>query len=505
MNYSPWSLFSESCNKFPNNIMLIHGNSQFTYAQMMELVLKASDFIDSMDFKIGGIFLPNSPQLITYMFALNKQNKLVVPLSYQLKGESLFRRINYADIEFLVTDKNGFDEVSKIKDRLQIKYLIVLENEFDVQVYKFDSEKIITEDIKEGTFGICFTGGSTAEPKGVVLSNYAVSGNALAVADVLQFTSEDSFLIARPLTQAGPIASDLFMAISCGACVILLNDLYHPAIFLKTIQELRPTTTYLVRTMMVQIFDYPFLDRFDISSIKRIILGAMITPESVFLKTTEKFKNAIVYNAYGLSEASVRVSFACSEDLLAYPGTVGRPIKGCDVTIYRDDGSVCEADEIGEIFVRTDYIMDGYYKCKDKTLEAITDKGLRTRDKGYKNKEGMLFIVGRTDDLINQGGNNVYPIEIEQILLMNPLIREAVVIGIDDEKLGQKIIALVRVAEGENVLVQDLYKWCRANLEDRKIPREIVIVEKMPRNEMGKLNKNILRSFYIDQIQNRRS
>jgi acyl-CoA synthetase (AMP-forming)/AMP-acid ligase II len=147
--------------------------------------------------------------------------------------------------------------------------------------------------------------------------------------------------------------------------------------------------------------------------------------------------------------------------------------------------------------------MDGYYKYKDKTLQALTDKGLRTKDKGYKNKQGLYFIVGRTDDLILQGGNNVYPIEIEQILLMNPLIKEAVVLGIDDEKLGEKIVAMVRVIEGENVLVQDLYKWCRANLEDRKIPREIAIVENIPRNEMGKLNKNVLKKFYKNEIQNR--
>lgn len=503
MDYSPWGLFTESYNKFPNNMMLIYENSQFTYAQMMEKVLKTSDFIDSMDFKIGGIFLPNSPQFITYLLALNKQNKLVVPLSYQLKGESLCKRIDYADIEFLVTDNNGFNEICKIKDRLQIKYIVVLHNDVDTQVYKYESNKIISEDIKEGTFGICFTGGSTSEPKGVVLSNFAVSGNALAVAEVLKFTSEDRFLMARPLTQAGPIASDLLMTISCGACAILLNDLYHPAIFLKTVQELRPTTTYLVRTMLVQILDYPFIDKFDTNSLTRIILGAMITPEIVFLKTKEKFKNASLYNAYGLSEAAVRVTFACNEDVLKYPGTVGKPIKGCDVTIYRDDGTICDANEIGEIFVHTDYIMDGYYKYKDKTLQAITDRGLRTRDKGYKNEQGMYFIVGRTDDLIIQGGNNVYPIEIEQILLMNPLIKEAVVIGIDDEKLGQKIVAMVRVVEGENVLVQDLYKWCRANLEDRKIPREIVIVEKIPRNEMGKINKNVLKSYYENEIKNR--
>ncbi len=503
MDYSPWGLFKESYNKFPNNIMLVHENSQFTYKQVMGEILKTADFIDSMDFKIGGIFLPNCSQFITYLLSLNRQKKLVVPLSYQLKGESLCERINYADIEFLVTDNNGYNEICKIKDRLEIRYIVVLQDSAEPMVYTYETEKRITEIIKESTFGICFTGGSTSEPKGVVLSNFAVSGNALAVAEILQFTNEDRFLMARPLTQAGPIASDLLMAISCGACVILLNDLYHPAIFLKTIQELRPTTTYLVRTMLVQILEYPFIDRFDTSSIKRIILGAMITPESVFLKTKEKFKNVSLYNAYGLSEAAVRVSFACNEDVLKYPGTVGRPIKGCGMAIYRDDGTICDAGEIGEIFVHTEYIMDGYYKYEDKTLQAITDRGLRTKDKGYKNEQGMYFIVGRTDDLIIQGGNNVYPIEIEQILLMNPLIKEAVVLGVDDEKLGQKIVAMVRVVEGENVLVQDLYKWCRGNLEDRKIPREIAIVDKIPRNEMGKLNKNVLKSYYENEIKNR--
>lgn len=501
MDYSPWGLFNESYNKFPNNIMLIHENSKFTYAQVMNDVLKISDFIKDMDFKIGGIYLPNSTHFVSYLFALNKQKRLVVPLSYQLKGESLCHRIDYADIDFLVTDNNGYNEICKIKNRIQVKYIVVLQNSAEPQVYTYNSDKKITEDIKDSTFGICFTGGSTSEPKGVVLSNFAVSGNALAVADALKFTSEDRFLMGRPMTQAGPIASDFLMAVSCGASVILLNDLYHPAMFLSTIQELRPTTTFTVRTVLVQILEYPSASKFDTSSMTRIILGAMITPKSVFKKTKEVFKNVSLYNAYGLSEAAVRVSFGYDEDVLNYGSTIGRPIKGCDIAIYHEDGTPCDVGEVGELYVHTDYIMDGYYKNEEKTKEALTDKGLRTKDKGYKNAQGLYFIVGRTDDMIIQGGNNVFPIEIEQILFMNDQVKEAVVIGVDDEKLGQKIVALVSLVDGGNVSVQDLYRWCRANLEDRKTPREIIIVDKIPKNEMGKLNRNLLKEYYKNELR----
>jgi acyl-CoA synthetase (AMP-forming)/AMP-acid ligase II len=502
-NYSPWELFVESCNKYPENLMLVQENYQFTYKQIKEEILKTAEFISKWDFKMGGLYLPNSPQFIIYLLALNKQKRLTVPLSYQLKGESLCERINYSDIEFLITDDNGFKEISRIQDRLKIKCIVVLQSTGDALVHEYEAEEKCIEGIKEGTFGICFTGGSTSQPKGVVLSNYAVSGNALAVAEVLNFTCNDRFLMARPFTQAGPIASDLLMAISCGASIVILGDLYHPGVFLKAIQDFKPTTTYLVRTLLAQILEYPQISKFDRSSIKRIILGAMITPESVFKDTKLKFENVSLYNAYGLSEASVRVSFADDKDVLSYPGTVGKTIKGCSITVYRDDGRVADAGEIGEIYVKTDYIMDGYYKLPKQTAEAITEKGLRTKDNGYVNEQGLYFIVGRADDLIIQGGNNVYPIEIEQILLMNPAIKEAVVLGIDDEKLGQKIVAIVRALPDSSVTAQELYKWCRANLEDRKIPREIKFVENIPRNEMGKLNRNQLKSFYKNELQNR--
>ncbi|MDP4094934.1 MAG: class I adenylate-forming enzyme family protein [Bacillota bacterium] len=491
---SPWKLFENSCVKYGGSYAVACKDIRITYLQMHRKIIDFAYTLEQTSFTMAGIYLPNCIEFITCLLALNKCEKITVPLSYQLKGESLYERINYSDIELLITDSKGYEEIYKIRDRIKIRYLIVLKSEDTFEIKELESDNKSFEGISRDTFGICFTGGSTSSPKGVVLSNSAVSGNAAAVAEFLDFSCSDKFLMARPFTQAGPIASDMLMCLSRGGEIIIMNDLYHPAVFLKAIEDYKATTTYLVRTMLAQILEYPKLSAYDLSSMKRIILGAMITPESIINSTHEKLPGIDLYNAYGLSEASVRVTFCGPDEMLRFPGSTGKPLNGCDVKVYLQNGEEAKAGEEGEIFVLSDYVMDGYYKRRQLTEETLTEKGLRTKDSGYINKEGYLYIVGRTDDLIIQGGNNVYPVEIEEVLLRNKEVYEAVVLGIPDEKLGQRIVAMVRASEKANS--QGLYKWCRLNLEDRKIPREIHIIDSIPRNEMGKINKNQLRTLY---------
>ncbi len=495
-NITPWSLFESSCEKYSERNMVVYGDKKISYNQMHKKTLEFVNSINRLDFTMAGIFLPNSADFIKCLLGLNKMKKVVIPLSYQLKGESLYERIIYADIELIVTDNKGYEEICRVKDKIDIKSIIVLNDSTGIEIHEFQCNPKLLDGISEDTFGICFTGGSTSSPKGVVLSNGAVAGNAVAVADFLNFSYEDKFLMARPFTQAGPIASDMLMCISRGGEIIILNDLYHPAVFLKAVEEYKATTTYMVRTMLVQILEYSKLKNYNLSSMRRIILGAMITPESVIDEVRKKLPGLSLYNAYGLSEASVRVSFCGPEDIFRYPGSVGKPIKGCSVKVYLENGNEAKPGDEGEIYVLTDYVMDGYYKHTEKTKETLTQRGLRTRDRGYINDKGYLYIVGRADDLIIQGGNNVYPIEIEEILLRNKNVCEAAVLGVKDEKLGQKIVALVRVKEKSDIKLQDLFKWCRMNLEDRKIPKEIYIADVIPKNEMGKINKHTLNTLY---------
>jgi acyl-CoA synthetase (AMP-forming)/AMP-acid ligase II len=207
-------------------------------------------------------------------------------------------------------------------------------------------------------------------------------------------------------------------------------------------------------------------------------------------------RGASLYNAYGISEASARVTFSNPSDLMRSPGTIGRPMRGCDIKIYSEDGNEARTGEVGEIYVISDYIMDGYYKSENQTKEALTQHGLRTRDTGYKDENNLYYVIGRSDDLIIQGGNKVYPIDIEEVLLKHPSVSEVVVLGIEDEKLGKRIVTLVSLKHGCRAGIQELYSFCRQNLEDKKVPKEIYIIDTIPRNTIGKISKNELKCFY---------
>lgn len=495
---TPWDLFNQSFHKYGDKSMVVHNNREVTYGKMHQMIESFCQRIENLDFRVGGIYLPNCIEYISYILALNKLKRVVVPLSSQLKGDSLFERINYSDIELIITNEKGFLEIYNIKDKISIRNIIVLKNNGELEVHTLNSHNKKLEGILENTFAICFTSGSTSKPKAVLIPNEAITGNAYAIADFFGFHSSDRFLMVRPFSQAGPIVGDILMPISQGGSMVILNDLFHPAIFLKTIQEYKVTSTLLVTTMVSLIIDYPGFSNFDISSLNKIIFGGMTIPPSIVRNAIQKMPGVNFFNTYGLTETCTKVSYICLPEITQFPDSIGKPIKGCDMKIYREDGSEADIGEEGEIYVITDYIMDGYYKTEELTMETLTPKGMRTRDMGYRDENGWFYIVGRNDDLIIQGGNNVYPIEIEEILVRHESIKEAVVLGIDDDKLGKKIVAFVSPKSGFTASMSDLFRWCRANLEDKKVPKEIHIVDVIPRNDVDKVSRNEMRKVYYE-------
>lgn len=502
--YSPWNLFEESCKKYNNNVMIIYNGKEYTYGQISEKALDFAQCIEKWNFKIGGVYLPNSVEFITSMLALNKKKKAFVSLSYQFKGNALIELVNYTDIELLITDKKGYAAIIDHLGETNIRVVMILQETNDFEVLEFlDRPKREIRDIDENTFGICFTSGSTSTPKAIVLSNYAIVGNALSVAEHLGFTSEDRTIIPRSLAQASPISGDVLMAISRGGAIIILNNVFHPAIFLKAIEEHKATNFYIVRTMLLQVLEYPKLKDFNLGSIKRILIGGMINPLTIYQKTAENFPWVKIYNAYGTSEASARVTFGEHEDVITLPCVIGKPMRGCGIKVYRDDGSEADTGEIGEVYIESDFMMNCYYKNEQVTKESLSEKGFRTRDIGYKDEQGRFYVLSRNDDMIMQGGSRAYPIDIEEVLLKHDAVKECAVIGVDDEKLGQKIVALVCLKPESEAKSKDLFKWCMSELEDRKVPKEIYIIDSIPRNVIGKISKRDVKDLY-EQITSER-
>ena len=496
-DYSPWNMFCGSCEKYGDNTLLIYNDNKYTYSEIYRKVLEFCGLFEKWDFTIGGVYLPNCTEFLTGMLALNRMKKVFVSLSYQFKGETLTELINYTDVELLITDAKGFAALRDSMAAMNIRIVLVLQENGSFIINKYENKKFRDlPGISEDTFGICFTSGSTSRPKGIVLSNSAITGNALAVAEHLGFSSEERTIIPRSLAQASPISGDVLMAISRGGGIILLNNVFHPAIFLKAVQEYRATNFYIVRTMLLQILEYSQLKNYDLSSVRRILIGGMVNPLTIYQRTAAAFPGVRVFNAYGTSEASARVTFGEHEDVVSLPCVIGKPMRGCGIRIYREDGTEAAVGETGELFITSDYMMDGYYKSAELTGEVLGPKGFRVRDLGYRDEEGRFFVLSRNDDMIMQGGSRAYPIDIEEVLLKNPAVKEAAVIGVDDERLGQKIVALVVLKELCQAEVKDIYKWCVAQLEDRKVPKEIYIIPEIPRNVIGKISKKDIKDLY---------
>jgi acyl-CoA synthetase (AMP-forming)/AMP-acid ligase II len=497
---SPWHLFETSLSQYPDRPVLISNQSRYTYRQIDLETRRFGEMIRDFDFRIYALYLPNSSDFISLMLALNREQKIIVPLSYQLKGESLLERINYADVEAVITDKAGLEELFKVKEKLKVQ-VIMLTGQGGCEMHRFGSGPKPVTGLPSDIFGICFTSGSTSRPKGVLIANQAIAGNAAAVSSFLSMEPNDVFLVTRSITQAGPIAGDVLMTISRGGCLVFAGDLFHPTMFLKTVQLYQVTTTLLINTMLAMVLESPQLANYDIRSLKRVIFGGMVVSREMVRKAISQMPGVDFYCTYGLTEASTRVCFTSPSDLIQYPGTSGKPLQGCRVKIYKETGEEAGVKEPGEIYVKTDYSMAGYYKYPELTTAALTPKGLRTKDIGYFDENGLLYVTGRSDDLIIQGGNNVFPIEIEEVLLRHPHIKEAAVFGIPDPVLGQKIVALVSLKENGAIDVQEVHRWCRANLEERKTPKETYIWEQIPKTELGKINKNELRKLLLDKVR----
>ncbi len=506
--YSPWNLFITSCNRFPDNVLTVHNNRSLTYVEINDKITTFTTLINDLNFQIGGVFLPNSPEFIIAMLGLNKLNKVTVPVSYQLKGESLREVIRFSDIELIITDNKGYREISGFEEQPDLKWYMVLQETGDFEIFQARERLTAPVTISNGVFCICFTSGSTGKPKGILLSNEAITGNALAVADYLGFESHERTIIPRSLAQASPISGDILMAISRGGGIILLNDIFHPGIFLRAVQDHQATNVFMIRTMLAQILDYPQLSSYDLRSLRRIMLGGMLNPKHIFEEAAQKLPGIGLYNAYGISEASARVSFLGAREILEHPGSIGKPISGCSMRILKEGEVEAVPGEVGEIYIKSSYVMNGYYKQPDLTAETLTAQGLRTGDLGYRDSEGYFYVVGRRDDLIIQGGTKVYPVEIEDVLLKHPGVNELVVFGMPDEILGQKIVALIRPFRNANWHIKDIYAWCTRNLEAKKVPREIHFVDEIPRNIIGKISKEMIREYYrkfIEKKETRRN
>ncbi len=335
---------------------------------------------------------------------------------------------------------------------------------------------------------VVFTSGTTGRPKGAVRSFESAVSPKLAggFLRLLPLKTSDVHMVVCPLYHA---SGSGFATIGqvLGNTLVLVEK-FSPQAFCEHVQEHKVTTTTVVPTMLHQLAAWPDVRNYDLSSLRVVVCTGSPLREEV-RKEARDLLGDVVYDLYGSTEMAM-VTIATPEDQQRKPGSVGKPVPGVDVRITDTEGKVLPRGERGEIWASSAARMSGYIDDPELTDERLRDGYVSVRDIGYIDDDGYLFVVDRADDMIISGGVNVYPAETEVALNGHPKVEESVVLGVNDPKWGQKIVAAV-VPSGE-VSEDELITWCKENASYAAVPKEVHFLDSLPRNDIGKVDKKQL-------------
>ncbi|ABM11081.1 MULTISPECIES: acyl-CoA ligase FadD12 [Mycolicibacterium] len=333
---------------------------------------------------------------------------------------------------------------------------------------------------------ILLTSGTTGTPKGA--SHSGGDPSVLkAILDRTPWRAEQPVVIVAPMFHAWGFSQLAFAASM--SCTIVTRRRFDPEATLELVDKYRATGLCVVPVMFDRIMDLPdeVLDKYSGRSLRfAAASGSRMRPD-VVIKFMDRFGD-VIYNNYNATEAGM-IATATPRDLRAAPDTAGRPAEGTEIRILDADFNEVPTGEVGGIYVRNSTQFDGYTTGKTKDFhEGFMSSG----DVGYFDEAGRLFVVGRDDEMIVSGGENVYPIEVEKTLAAHPDVAEATVLGVDDEKFGQRLEAFVVLTADAAATPETLKQHVRDNLANYKVPREITILDELPRGVTGKISRKDL-------------
>jgi long-chain acyl-CoA synthetase len=344
---------------------------------------------------------------------------------------------------------------------------------------------------------LLFTGGTTGRSKGVPLTHANLFwGGWAAYQNVARFNL-NSALVPLPLAHAyGLLVFCIGFHRDEGGRMILMRW-FDPAGWLKLAEEHRVQTSALVPSMIQMLLSQP-LEEADLSELTAVSSGASPLPEEVLREFEKRVPSATIYEGYGCTESAVIIS--SSPYGARRVGSVGRPVPGCEVSIQDDSGEMLPAGQDGEICARSPGVMSGYWHSTDSASTVLAGGWLHTGDIGHLDADGYLYVVDRKKDLILRGGFNVFPRDVEEVLVAHPAVALAGVVGRPDARLGEEVVAFVSLRPDAVVTAEELGEHARKHLGANKYPRQITIVPAIPLTSVGKLDRKKLRQWLADGL-----
>ncbi|KKW65807.1 long-chain-fatty-acid--CoA ligase [Mycolicibacterium elephantis] len=358
---------------------------------------------------------------------------------------------------------------------------------------------------EESIFGIFYTGGTTGKPKGVALSHTNVVTSALGLLAGQFLTAGARMLHALPMFHLGALG--MWVTVNVAGVTHVIVPSFTPRGVAQAISEHRVTDALLVPTMVQMLLDDPDTGAFDLTSLRRLTLGAAPASDALFDRAKKAFPAVHLSQAYGMTEAAPAISMLppSDHDDPSRHRSAGRALPHVEVRVVDADGAEVPRGQIGEVVVRGDNVMLGYWNRPEETAAALRDGWLHTGDLGQMDERGYLFIVDRLKDMIISGGENVYPAEVENALASHPAVSVAAVIGVPDDRWGERVHAVVVLRAGHVVTEDALREHCRAFIGGYKVPRSVQFVAELPLSAAGKVLRRELRARFTARGDNKQT
>jgi long-chain acyl-CoA synthetase len=383
---------------------------------------------------------------------------------------------------------HGFLEAAEAgaRDAGDVEVVAVKPGEIEGLIFAHEPDEDVADRAADDTAVILYTSGTTGKPKGAELTHDNLSQNVDVAVGLFDMGVGDVIFGGLPLFHSFGQTCTMNAAICCGACVTLLPR-FDAGKALEILERDACTVFEGVPTMYGALLNHPDRKSYDVSRLRVCASGGASLPVEV-LRGFEECFGCKVLEGYGLSETSPIASFN-HPDRARKPGSIGTPIRGVEFKLVDEDGNEVPEGEIGEILIKGHNVMKGYLNQTEATAEAIKDGWFATGDMAKVDEDGYYFIVDRKKELIIRGGYNVYPREIEEVLYEHPAVREVAVVGVPHSDLGEEVGAAVALKDGESVEVDELRAFVKEQVAAYKYPREIWLVDELPKGPTGKILK----------------
>jgi acyl-CoA synthetase (AMP-forming)/AMP-acid ligase II len=434
------------------------------------------------------LFLPSEEVLrwIVAYAAIHKAGAVAVPTNTRLSQPELRRILAHSEASAILTCTALAPVVDAVRgDVPSIRVVASDEDELSA-LSGGDSSEFQVPVTGEDLCDIMYTSGTTGSPKGVAVRHRNIS---LIPNNEPNWTGS-GWLTSSPLFTFSGIAFT-YNPMKLGMTG-LFQAKFDAGRWIEYVEKLRPGAVFIVPAMAQLIIVHPRFEEADLSSLYLCSLGsAPLAPETL-RRLQERLPNASVSNGYGMTEAGPAYCSTPRGEAGKHVGSVGRPMPPMEVKIASETGDELPAGEIGEVLINLPGRAREYYKDPDATARTWAGGWLHSGDLGRMDEEGFLFIVGRKKEMIIRGGNNIYPTDVEAVLLEHPAVQEAAVVGVPHEVLGEDVAAFVVLRPSEALTPEELTAFCEERLTGFKVPRRLRIVAELPRNATGKVLKHEL-------------